>query len=741
MAGNARLRIAVLIGAEPYQAHHVADIAFELAERDGVDLEIVALLPEALDEVRRLERNDSDRRIPKRLLDIPAAFRALQALRLFGSLKVPIMRHNRALLSSYDAIVTPTDHLRFARPLLRPLPRLVYTNHGIGGRAASYSDAALAFDFVLLPGAADEQRLLEDRRIRPGHYAVIGYPKFESARRVARKASPMFADDRPVVLFNSHSKRSLRSWEAFARPLIEHAARSGEFNLIVAPHVKLFARRPKWLWRRWQKLAVPGRVIVDLGSPRSLDMSYTMAADIYAGDVSSQVYEFLDRPKPVVFLNPHRLRWEGNPDFPNWPLGDVVETADDAVAAIRAAGERHRLYADRQRERMAAVVDATPGAAVRAADALLAFLRSSRRSRPMFLISDLGTGGTARATVLTVNGLAALGYDVSLGVIRGGGAVTAELDRRVKLFELRSGAPRGPAMLSAVPELVRLVRSEQPTHLVSAGNHMHVAATLAHRLARVAGCGLALKITNPIERGAGGKLSNRVRRGWYRWAFSRADRVLVIASSAEQELARSYPGQRDKLRFVANPYVTEAMLAAGAAGRDFTPGRLLAIGRLAEQKNYPLMFEALGRIAGLDWTLDILGDGPLLEHLRREAARLGLAERITFHGFVPDPVPFLRRAQALILSSSWEGQVAVLPEALACGCPVIATRSTASVADILGDGRFGRLVPPGDASALAAAIAAELEQPTALPPETRSWIERFEVAAGVRSHADALDLT
>ena len=62
---------------------------------------------------------------------------------------------------------------------------MIYVNHGIGGRAASYSDKYLGFDFVLVAGAADEQRLLEDRRVRPGHYAVIGYPKFEAARRLA----------------------------------------------------------------------------------------------------------------------------------------------------------------------------------------------------------------------------------------------------------------------------------------------------------------------------------------------------------------------------------------------------------------------------------------------------------------------------------------------------------------------------------------------------------------------------
>ena len=291
------------------------------------------------------------------------------------------MRHpqNLHLLSSYDAIVTPTDHVRFVRQRLKPRPELIYVSHGIGGRAASYSSKYEAFDFVVLASRNDERRLLADGRIAKGRYAVAGYPKLETHPRRASK-SPLFANERPVVLFNPHSKRALRSWERFARPLIRHFARADDFNLVVAPHVKLFGRRPGFLWRRWERMAVADRVIVDLGSARSHDMTYTSGADIYVGDVSSQVYEFLGRPKPCVFLNAHRLKWQDNVDFPNWGLGDVVETPEEAIAAIRAAISRHPLYEQRQRDRIAEVIDVTPGAAARATDAILSFLKCDAAS-------------------------------------------------------------------------------------------------------------------------------------------------------------------------------------------------------------------------------------------------------------------------------------------------------------------------------------------------------------------------
>ncbi|MEO5774061.1 MAG: glycosyltransferase [Sphingomicrobium sp.] len=737
------MKIAVLIGAEAYQAHHVADIAFELAGRDGVEVEILALLPEALAEVRRLERSPADSAIARRLLTIPPHLRLLQRARLFGSLKVAVLRarENLSLLSGYDVIVTPTDHTRFIRPFLNPCPSMIYVNHGIGGREASYSEKYLGFDFVLVAGRNDEQRLLEKRRVRPGRYGVIGYPKFEAADRLRKGQEPLFPNDRPTVLFNPHSKRALRSWERFARPLIDHVAGTGEFNLVVAPHAKMFGRRPRFVWRRWERLAVPGRVIVDLGSPRALDMTYSAAADIYAGDVSSQIYEFLSEPKPCVFLNAHSLDWKESPNFPTWDLGDVVDTPAAAIEAIRTAQERHVHYRELQARRMAEVVDKTPGAARRGADAVLEYLNRPAQSPVMFLLSDLGTGGTARATMMIVNGLVERGYDVSLVVARGSGALTSELDRRVKLIELKAAAARGAGMLSALKGLVATIKAERPVRLVSAGNHMHVMATLAYVRAAVPGCSLILKMTNPVERQRSGRFGNLLRRGWYRWAFGKADRVLLIADSTRGEMARTYSAAAAKLRVVDNPYITDAMLDAGAEPAAFEPGRLLAIGRLVAQKNYPLMLRALARSRELEWTLDILGDGPLLDGLQSMARELGIADRVNFRGFVPNTVDYLRSAHALLLSSAWEGQGAVLLEALACGCPVVATRSTAAVGDVLGEGRYGTLVPPGDEEALAQAIATELRQRSKVSSDARKWVERYRIDAGIRSHVEALGLT
>src|SRR3546814_7435043 len=93
--------------------------------------------------------------------------------------------------------------------------------------------------------------------------------------------------------------------------------------------------------------------MIDLASDRLFDMSYTSGADIYLGDVSSQVYEFLATPRPCLFLNAHQVDWVGDPDYLFWTLGDVVDDLARLPDALERAPVRHPLYADAQRERLA----------------------------------------------------------------------------------------------------------------------------------------------------------------------------------------------------------------------------------------------------------------------------------------------------------------------------------------------------------------------------------------------------
>jgi CDP-glycerol glycerophosphotransferase (TagB/SpsB family) len=122
------------------------------------------------------------------------------------------------------------------------------------------------------------------------------------------------------------------------------------------------------------------RIHLDLGGPAAIDMTYTRAADIYLGDVSSQVYEFLRTPKPCLFLNASGADWRGDESFHHWRYGPVLDRAEGVIDAIDAARRGHGDYVEAQKQGFAESFDLreTPSS-VRAAQAIVE--RLSPRSR------------------------------------------------------------------------------------------------------------------------------------------------------------------------------------------------------------------------------------------------------------------------------------------------------------------------------------------------------------------------
>src|SRR5690606_37626457 len=134
------------------------------------------------------------------------------------------------------------------------------------------------------------------------------------------------------------------------------------------------------------------------------------------------------------------------------------------------------------------------------------------------------------------------------------------------------------------------------------------------------------------------------------------------------------------------------------------PPVLVAAGRLVPQKNFPLLLAAFAQLrAQRPARLLILGEGRERPRLEAAAHELGIAADVALPGHVDNPYAAYARASLFVLSSDWEGLPTVLIEALACGCPIVATDCPSGPAEILQGGRYGSLVPMGDAAALAQA--------------------------------------
>jgi glycosyltransferase involved in cell wall biosynthesis len=153
-----------------------------------------------------------------------------------------------------------------------------------------------------------------------------------------------------------------------------------------------------------------------------------------------------------------------------------------------------------------------------------------------------------------------------------------------------------------------------------------------------------------------------------------------------------------------------------ASPRAGGPLRLVTLGRLVPIKGYSLLLEACGHLSeqGVDWTLEIIGDGPMRAGLERRAHELRIGDRVRFAGAVgQDDLPRrLDEAEVMVVSSFMEGVPVVLMEAMAKELAVVAT-AVGGIPELVTPGS-GWLVPPGSSESLAQALLEAVEHRTEL---------------------------
>ncbi|HYI12561.1 MAG TPA: glycosyltransferase family 4 protein [Thermoanaerobaculia bacterium] len=343
--------------------------------------------------------------------------------------------------------------------------------------------------------------------------------------------------------------------------------------------------------------------------------------------------------------------------------------------------------------------------------------------RITLVISTLDGGGAERVAANMANYWAAKGWEVTILTTDFGGRSSCySLHPRVTHLDL--GSPRfnhlpidlqGPAPIAglidgcseseravliprttAILKLREVISSTAPEVVIS-----YMDLTNIRVLAATRGLGLPVIVNeqcDPNENFIGAEWELLRRR-----LYPRASYVTVLTEESLDYFS-SVAGIRG--RVIPNALTPPVFSSSDEMPRQKNGRLLLAMGRLDHQKGFDLLLRAFALVAEKhpDWTLEIVGEGPVRSYLESSVQRHGLAGRVRLPGFTRRPFDAMRRADLFVLSSLDEGFGNVLLEAMACGIAVVSFDCPSGPRHIIRHGVDGILVPPRDAQAMAAAL-------------------------------------
>ncbi len=302
----------------------------------------------------------------------------------------------------------------------------------------------------------------------------------------------------------------------------------------------------------------------------------------------------------------------------------------------------------------------------------------------LFVLPNFAGGGAERVALTLLAQLDRDSFDPQLAVLDNRGALRPLLADDVVLHDI--GKPR---LRQALPALISLVRRERPAVVFATQGYLNVALLAARRL-MPSGTKLALREASTPSQSLPHHRYPRLMRWAYRRLYPQADLLFCQHGLTAQELVSDFGVAKARIATLPNP-IAAASLRETAAPIRRHPGpglRFVAAGRLSWEKGFDRLIELFAQ-APASSHLTIFGEGGEFEALSALVDKFALGQRVLLAGFTDSLPAALAGADALLISSHWEGLPNVALESLACGTPVIATPEAGGIAEL------AQAAPPG----------------------------------------------
>ncbi len=368
-------KIAFLILDDIHHVHHLLPVALELSKREDYEC-TVFLQSRTFSLMQKISALYPGHRCQFQILPPSFFIKILYKFRSKNLSSARIIGCNIQKFFGYDVIISPdsdTNKLISKCKKAPKVPLFIHSKHGAGDRPRKSFASLRKISLALLPGEKQKNLYIKTGLIPAEKCVVTGYPKFDVIP-TDRKAN-LFSENKPIIVYNPHFEQELSSWERWGLEILEYFFQQNTYNFIFAPHTNLFHRVINQKKFPNKYFHAP-HMIIDFGSEKSVDMTYTQAADIYLGDVSSQIYEFIRIPRPCLFLNAHNIPWQNHPNYLNWHMGHVFDQLPDLWKHL-AGDSLSNPYLEIQKKLFQETYSITDeSAGLRSANAIHQYLRS-----------------------------------------------------------------------------------------------------------------------------------------------------------------------------------------------------------------------------------------------------------------------------------------------------------------------------------------------------------------------------
>ena len=292
--------------------------------------------------------------------------------KLYPSVNAMVKRATKYLKEADFIITTSHSTPKMLKKFNITKPKIIYQYHGCGDRKYGFDPGFKQFDFMLLPGKYHQARLMEEKIISENHTKVIGWPKFDYSGMAGE--TKLFNNDNPTFLYTPHWKVELTSYNKFAEKILKYFSDNPQYNLIFAPHLLIKHWKTAYNYNINFGHFNSDNIRIDYGSDFSTNGAYLKFSDIYIGDVSSMVFEFIAmKLRPCIFLNAHNITWKNNADYRFWEYGQVVDDLEQFDNVVnKSIGDAS--FANLQKTRVQEYLDIQEKkSSLRGAEAILNF--------------------------------------------------------------------------------------------------------------------------------------------------------------------------------------------------------------------------------------------------------------------------------------------------------------------------------------------------------------------------------